>query len=61
MNKFKKEGVASTLIHELTIKFGNSLSIINIDKTYQPIHTFFEKIGLENHLEQLEMKLILDD
>jgi len=58
--KIRENRVASTLIHGLTVEFGNSLSIINVDKSYKPINLFFEKIGLKNFLEQIEMKLQLD-
>ncbi|SEL49306.1 Ribosomal protein S18 acetylase RimI [Aquimarina amphilecti] len=57
---FRNKNIASTLIKELIKTYGNEFSVINVDKKSKPVHTFFENIGLENNLEQLEMKLHLD-
>jgi ribosomal protein S18 acetylase RimI-like enzyme len=57
---FRKKRIASTLIFELKEKFGNTLSIINAPKREKVIKEFFNKIGLENNLEQLEMELELN-
>jgi ribosomal protein S18 acetylase RimI-like enzyme len=57
---FRKKRIASTLIFELKEKFGNTLSIINAPKREKVIKEFFNKIGLENNLEQLEMEIELN-
>ncbi|MBQ4804666.1 GNAT family N-acetyltransferase [Aquimarina sp. MMG015] len=57
---FRNKKIASTLIHELIKIYGDEFSIINIDKSSKPVNAFLERIGLENNLEQLEMKLHLD-
>lgn len=54
---FRKQGIASSLIAELTKKNGNSFSIINVDKKAENVNSFFDSIGFENYLEQLEMEL----
>ncbi|WP_286813984.1 MULTISPECIES: GNAT family N-acetyltransferase [unclassified Maribacter] len=58
--KFRQKKVASTLVKQLTETYGNTLSIINVDKSSNCINTFFKRIGLKNHLEQLEMKFHLE-
>lgn len=55
----RKKGIASTLIHKLTDEYGDTLSVINVDKESKSVNQFFNKIGLENSLEQLEMELVL--
>ena len=57
---FRKEGIATTLIAELSKKYGNVFSIINVDKKAKSTILFFESVGFENYIEQLEMELILD-
>ncbi|MFD2561807.1 GNAT family N-acetyltransferase [Aquimarina rubra] len=57
---FRKKQIASTLISELTKKYGNKLSVINVDKSSKSTLEFFSKIGLEKNLEQLEMELNLN-
>ncbi len=58
---FRKKGIASTLLFELIKKYGNSLSIINVDKKSIEANNFLKKIGLEKSLEQIEMELILNN
>ncbi|UOY07641.1 GNAT family N-acetyltransferase [Muricauda sp. SCSIO 64092] len=57
---FRKKGMASTLIFELTKKYGNTFSVINVDKRSKGINDFFHKMGFQKNLEQLEMELELD-
>lgn len=54
---FRREKVASTLISELIKRYGNSFAMINVDKRSNSMNAFMVKIGFENILEQLEMKL----
>lgn len=54
---FRKNGIASSLIIELTKKFGNGFSVINVDKKAENVTHFFDSIGFENYLNQQEMKL----
>jgi len=58
--KFRENRIASALISKIIEEYGNTLSIINVDKSSKPIHVFFKKVGFEKTLEQLEMKLDLD-
>jgi len=57
---FRQRKIASTLMWKLIEEYGNTFSIINVDKSSKPLNTFLQKIGLEKNLEQLEMKLQLD-
>ncbi|MEM7086751.1 MAG: GNAT family N-acetyltransferase [Bacteroidota bacterium] len=56
---FRRRKVATTLVAALTATFGNSLSIINVDKYSPPINSFLQYLGLENYLDQYEMTLKL--
>ena len=56
---FRKKGIASTLVFELIEKYGDTLSIINVDKKSKEVNNFLNKLGLENSLEQIEMELKL--
>lgn len=56
---FRRKKIATALITSLTSEFGNDLSIINVDKSSDPINAFLLAIGLENHLNQFEMKMQL--
>lgn len=57
---FRRQKLASTLVSKLVEKYGNRLSIINVDGISKGINTFLTKIGLEPSLKQLEMELALD-
>ena len=57
---FRENGVATKLISELAERYGNSFSVINVDKKARNVTGFFESIGFENYIEQLEMELKLD-
>jgi ribosomal protein S18 acetylase RimI-like enzyme len=57
---FRKKRIASALVFELKERHGNTISIINVDKKSTVVNNFFNKIGLENNLEQLEMELELN-
>ncbi len=59
-SNFRHKKIASTLIREIIETYGNSLSIINVDKSSKSVNIFLEKMGFEINLEQLEMKLQLD-
>ncbi len=54
---FRKNKIASTLIQRLILEQGDSITVINVDKDDEGVNAFFEYIGLELFLEQLEMKL----
>jgi len=47
------------MIHRIIEAFGESLSMINVESTDESLNQFLQKIGLENYLTQLEMKLEL--
>nr|WP_298999408.1 GNAT family N-acetyltransferase [uncultured Allomuricauda sp.] len=53
----RRKGIASSLMAELAKKYGNTSSIINVDKKAENVMRFFDSIGFENYLEQLEMQL----
>ena len=57
---FRQRKIASTLIWKLIEEYGNTFSIINVDKSSKSVNAFLEKIGFERNIEQLEMKLQLD-
>jgi ribosomal protein S18 acetylase RimI-like enzyme len=57
---FRQRKIASTLMWKLIEKYGNTFSIINVDKSSKSVNTFLTKIGFEKNLEQLEMKLQFD-
>jgi ribosomal protein S18 acetylase RimI-like enzyme len=57
---FRKLGIASKLIAQMTQKYGSSFSVINVDKNAKNITSFFNSVGFENYIEQLEMELILN-
>jgi len=57
---FRKVGVASKLIAQLAKKHGSTFSIINVDKKAKNVSSFFNSVGFENYIEQLEMKLVLN-
>ena len=54
---FRKKGIASKLITELVSKYGNTFSVINVDKKAKDLTSFFDSIGYEEYIEQLEMEL----
>lgn len=54
---FRRNGIASNLITELVRKYGNSFSVINVDKKAENVNGFFDSKGFKNYLEQLEMEL----
>ena len=57
---FRQRKIASTLMWKLIEEYGNTFSIINVDKSSKSVNTFLTKIGFEKNLEQLEMKLQFD-
>lgn len=54
---FRKKGIGSALMAVVVEEIGKELSIINIDKDSIPINSFLLRIGLENNINQFEMKL----
>ena len=58
---FRKRKIASSLIYNIIETYGNILSVINVDKSSKSMNHFLEKIGFKNNLEQLEMKLHLNN
>lgn len=59
--KFRRRKIASTLIFKLIEEYGDSFSILNVDKSSKAVNLFFQKIGFIKNLEQLEMGLKLDE
>ena len=56
---FRQQGIGSALVNNLAEKFSEDISVINIDKSAVYVLDFFRSIGLENYLDQMEMKLEL--
>ncbi|AXT50686.1 GNAT family N-acetyltransferase [Aquimarina sp. BL5] len=57
---FRQRKIASTLMSKLIEDYGQTCSIINVDKSSKSVDAFLQKIGFKINLEQLEMKLQLD-
>ncbi|MBK7812597.1 MAG: GNAT family N-acetyltransferase [Saprospiraceae bacterium] len=51
--------IGSSLFHHIGIEYEKNLSIINVDETSKSTNAFLTRIGLENFVEQLEMKLYI--
>ena len=58
---WRQQHIASTLVSELISNFGNSLAIINVDKTDVTLNSFLKHIGLHPTIEQLEMEHVITD
>lgn len=56
---FRNRKVASSLINHITVKYGNDLSVINVDKISKSLNCFFSNIGLSCFIVQIEMELKL--
>ena len=56
---YQRRKIGSSLISFIIKKFGNDLSIINIDKSSKPMNAFLLSVGFENYIDQIEMKLYL--
>ncbi|MEH6765389.1 MAG: GNAT family N-acetyltransferase [Aequorivita antarctica] len=54
---WRKQKIASTLISKIGKEPDSTISVINIDASAENLHDFFKKIGLDEHLGQIEMKL----
>lgn len=52
----RKLKIASTLFNYVKTHFSETVTIINIDENSEELNSFLETIGLENFLQQLEMK-----
>lgn len=57
----RQKGIAAALISELTKNYGQTFSVINVDKMSESTGKFFKSIGFGNYLEQLEMELIINN
>ncbi len=55
----RRIGIGTALLSKLTAVYGNKMSVINVDKRSKETNRFFTSIGLEPHLEQLEMEFEL--
>lgn len=56
---YRRKGIATKLITNLAEQYGNAFSVINVDKKAIPLISFFESLGFECFIEQLEMELYL--
>ena len=59
-HNYRRKKIASSLFHHIGNEFEQIIGIINVDETSKSTHAFLKKIGLENFIEQLEMKLELN-
>lgn len=57
---YRRKGIATKLIADLAGQYGSSFSVINVDKKAKSLSDFFESLGFECFIEQLEMELILN-
>ncbi len=57
--KFRRQKIATNLFNYISKEQNNNWSIINVDSTATGTNAFLSKIGLENHINQLEMRLVL--
>lgn len=51
----RRQGIGSTLVHELTKQYGSQWSIINVDQHANSTIDFLKAIGLKHNLTQLEL------
>ena len=58
--KFRRQGIASALLSELTKNYEGTYSIINVDASAVGTITFLKRMGLHHYLEQFEMELEFD-
>ncbi len=56
----RRQGIASGLFSELIKEYGDTFSIINVDKSSLEMPAFLDKLGLNISIEQLEMVLESD-
>lgn len=54
--KFRRKGIASAMVRYLIQKHGTNLVLINVESGNLEITRFLEKIGLQNHIDQIELK-----
>jgi len=54
---FRRKGIASALLSELSRTSETKVSVINVDKASEAMHAFFGNFGLEVYLKQFEMEL----
>lgn len=57
--QFRRKKIATTLVAALTSEFGIELSIINVNKSSKSANSFLTALGLQNNLNQFEMKMRL--
>jgi len=55
----RRMGIASALIDNIVKEYGNDLSVVNVDESSEQTNSFILKTGLDNYLDQIEMKLEL--
>ncbi|MEL6975973.1 MAG: GNAT family N-acetyltransferase [Bacteroidota bacterium] len=56
---YRRLGIASQLLEGIVSKYGNSLSVINVDAKAKDLNVFFQKMGFALQLKQFEMELLL--
>jgi len=59
-HKYRGLKIGSSLFNFIGNEYEKNLSIINVDETSKSTHAFLTSIGLENFVEQLELKLVLN-
>lgn len=52
-------GIGKRLIHKITTLTAEPISIINVDTQHKESLSFFEKIGLTNYINQIEMQKLV--
>ncbi|MEO1487349.1 MAG: GNAT family N-acetyltransferase [Bacteroidota bacterium] len=56
---YRRQGIASQLLGNILHEYGDTLFVINVDKSANALNAFFTKMGLSLQLKQFEMELLL--
>lgn len=55
----RKTGIGSALLNKVVKAYGEKLSVVNVDEKAVDTNLFLSSKGLKNHIDQLEMKLMI--
>lgn len=58
--KYRNKSIANRMFNHIAKNYSETISVINIEHNSNATVNFLEKIGLENYVNQMEMKLILN-
>ncbi len=57
---FRQKGIGTALVFEIVQRYGNPISLLNVDNNSESLNAFLKGIGLAPYLEQFEMELKID-